>query len=74
MTRSMKHCRQVQHPRKIRRMRGRHASAAMSLAVAAAFGVWLHAQAPAAPPAPAAQGRGIQANEHPPLPIGSALP
>ena len=50
---------------------------ACAMLVAAVFVAWPQAQTPApqaAPAAPAAQGRGIQANEFPVLPIGSLLP
>ena len=45
-------------------------TAALGVMIAGAFAAWPRAQASA----PAAQGRGIQANEHPVLPIGSSLP
>ena len=45
---------------------------AIVVLVAAAFVAWPAAQTPQ--PAAAAQGRGIQANEFPVLPIGSPLP
>jgi len=47
---------------------------AAAVFVAAVFAAWPHAQAPQPAPAAPAQGRGIQANEFPVLPIGSPLP
>jgi peroxiredoxin len=53
---------------------GRRAIVAIVVLVAAVFVAWPQAQTPQPATAPAAQGRGIQANEFPVLPIGSPLP